>query len=159
MSDEAVAAPPAMWGHVEKVYLAMKDTAIPEQLPGDDELVVPVWTGYTTRLFQELGIAVPYYGRVLKLLYEMGCITQLQRGGGATQSKWALLDEPNLERFVQAVETIEDAPKAPGELEQRIAAHEARLPEGVDIGRALFDLQEQINRKSDWSLGGDSDGD
>ena len=139
-------APPAIWLHVRKVYDAMEaqsamlDVSHPEDTPR-------LYEGFTSHLFQELGIAVPNYGPVLDLLRAMGCITQEKRGGGPSPSVWKLWRKPTLEDFEHAHKTLPQAQikvRKEQHEEQRILDLMRQLG-GVDVPQALVDLQNQIN--------------
>ena len=59
-----------------------------------------VFTGKVTQVFaSDSNLSQPYYGQVKTLLEDMGCIQQIQRGGGGAPSIWALLKEPRLEDY------------------------------------------------------------
>jgi len=134
--------PPAIWTHINKAYDAMESTA-------QDG----VYEGFVTKLLTEdLKIPVPYYGKVLRLLTNMGCIEQLQRGGGTSPSRWRLQTKPTLELFERAAEFTPGAKsatlQAKDEVLNRVSALERRL-DGVDVKQALFDLQKQLNELQD----------
>lgn len=132
--------PPAIWAHLTKAYDAMEEKATDG-----------VYEGFVTKLLTiELSIPVPYYGKVLRLLAAMGCIEQLQRGGGTSPSRWKLHKKPVIEDFNKVVETSPGAAlsssrqQIDGAIDNRVRVLEQRL-EGVDVKQALFDLQKQIN--------------
>jgi hypothetical protein len=106
-----------------------------------------VYQGFTSHLFQELGIAVPNYGPVLDLLREMGCITQERRGGGPSPSVWRLWKKPTLADFELAHKTMPQAQikvRKEQHEEQRITDLQKQLG-GIDVPQALIDLQTQVN--------------
>lgn len=86
-----------------------------------------IYTGYLTKLFKDLCLAVPYYTSVMDALKRMRCVDQLKRGGGAKPSQWALWQPPDRMIFNNAMaQTKLDAAgthKSTKEkiLEQRIA--------------------------------------
>lgn len=146
MVDEPKGTPPAMFYHCQKVYAEMLKTAeaIPnESLEGPDILV---YRGFTTKLFSGLGIAIPYYGKVLSILEDMGCISQLRRGGGTSPSEWALWKEPELAPFTTSLGVI-----APSRNSTRLDRVETQYQElvtaigGLDIPRALYDLGRRLD--------------
>jgi len=143
-------APPAIWLHVQKVYDAMERTSttrVPELDDEDPEFVrEQVYEGFTSHLFQELGIAVPNYGPVLDLLREMGCITQERRGGGPSPSVWRLWKKPTLADFELAHKTMPQAQvkvRKEQHEEQRILDLTKQLG-GVDVPRALTDIVNRL---------------
>jgi hypothetical protein len=84
------------------VYEKMTADSVPEvvQVEGTQRATGFVtWTGHLTSLFQELGLATPYYTHVMQMLKQMGCVEQLKRGGGAALSQWRLVREPSEDAF------------------------------------------------------------
>lgn len=99
MDDLDAIVPPAIYTHCVKVYEAMATEAEDMPLNEEDSERGLVWTGYTTKLFSDLGLAVPYYTQVTRLLKAMDCIRQLRRGGGGSPSQWLLLQEPTVKLY------------------------------------------------------------
>ena len=97
MSDQQVM--PALFHHCETVYRNMYDKSEAHRADGDDGVLIRVWEGFTTHLFVDLNLAVPYFTSVLKALKEMGCLRQLRRGGGNAPSQWELIAEPTAEKY------------------------------------------------------------
>lgn len=91
--------PPAIYNHSVAVYDAMESTAENIQVGKTDEERGIVWTGFTTKLFADLGLSVPYYSQCLKMLKGMDCIRQLRRGGGGSPSQWLLMQRPTAELY------------------------------------------------------------
>jgi hypothetical protein len=109
---------PAMFNHCRIVYGAMYEEAQsywadsgkgdptpvmvadhPEP-PYDGAVQILVWQGFLTKLVNtRLQFSTPYFSHVRNNLIAMGCIKQLQRGGGSSPSRWELLQEPNLDKF------------------------------------------------------------
>lgn len=92
----------AMYDHCVLVYKKMADESTPETIEEGGVRKATgyvVWTGYTTGLFQELGLATPYYTSAMNALRAMGCVEQLKRGGGAAKSQWRLVREPTEEAY------------------------------------------------------------
>jgi hypothetical protein len=92
VSETTVVDEPALLGHCVQVYDAMFERA-------DNTPEGRVFTGALTKLFEELGLGIPYYTQVTRKLKGMDCIRQIQRGGGPKQSRWLLLQEPSVELF------------------------------------------------------------
>jgi hypothetical protein len=153
-TNEDTKAPPAIWFHVQKVYEAMRAKSAVLDMDyaevysdGGIEPTPRLYEGFTSHLFQELGIAVPSYGPVLDLLRAMGCITQERRGGGPSPSIWRLWKKPTLEDFELAFKTmpqVKIAARKEVHEDQRIADLTKALG-GIDVPKALVDLQNQIN--------------
>jgi hypothetical protein len=141
MSTEASA--PAMWDHLKKIYEFMESHS---EETTDNEQSIKVYEGFTTRMFQEASVPVPYYGKILDALTEMGCISQLRRGGGTSPSMWALWKPPEYDAYmvIHRKEPINPKIGKSQVLEQRMDALEARL-QGLDIARALGDFQIQMD--------------
>jgi len=92
---EIESAPPKLFIHCITVFERMRKDAKYEDLGiGDKKRRAPVYEGFTTKLFQSLGLAGPYYTTVMRRLQHMECIKQLSRGGGSAPSRWELLKEP-----------------------------------------------------------------
>lgn len=84
----------ALFGHCVKVYNAMKDDENSQQVNTEEGNTVTLYTGFLTRLFEDLGLSVPYYTDVMGALKRMDCARQMRRGGGTSPSQWILLREP-----------------------------------------------------------------
>lgn len=146
-------APPAIWFHVQKVYEAMDAQSKVVDIEDDGstgayfEAPAIEYEGFTSHLFQELGIAVPQYGPVLDLLRAMGCITQERRGGGPSPSVWRLWKKPTLEDFERAHATMPQAQikvRKEAHEEQRITDLMKQLG-GVDVPKALTDIVNRLH--------------
>lgn len=116
---------PALLDHCSRVYAAMLAESTEEEGPAEEGEGVETyraWEGHTTKIFAELSLAAPYYTAVMKRLKEMGCVEQMQRGGGSARSKWVLIQEPTLELFENALET-----NKPSTLKQRVTSLEKEV--------------------------------
>jgi hypothetical protein len=78
---------PARFDHARRVLAQMVLEAGPDN---------PVWTGNLTALFKNLGLHIPAYTEVRKLLINAGAIRQQKRGGGGSPSQW-IIDKTSLE--------------------------------------------------------------
>jgi len=89
---------PQMYNHCVNVYEAMeKESKVVIEGDGPPRRI---WVGFLTKLINEdLGLAVPYYSAVRNNLKRMGCIDQLQRGGGTHPSTWELIKNPTEDLF------------------------------------------------------------
>jgi hypothetical protein len=84
---------PAVFHHCVEVYEHMESKV---EVESDGS---KVYVGYTTRMFKDLGLAVPLYTSVMNHLKRMDCVRQQFRGGGGTPSRWVLLRAPTQELF------------------------------------------------------------
>jgi hypothetical protein len=110
--------------HSKSVYEAMLKSA--KSAIGDEGTKMLVWKGFTTRLFDEVGLSTPYYTSILGHLKRMGCIKQLQRGGSSTPSQWHLITAPTEELWHDSVARGKPSTKI-AMLEQRVDALNQRL--------------------------------
>jgi hypothetical protein len=83
----------ALFKHACTVYEAMEASS--ETVEGRK-----VWKGHLTKVFTELGLPTPQYTHVMKCLKEMGCVEQIQRGGGIGNSQWQMIRPPEEELFL-----------------------------------------------------------
>lgn len=92
-------APPSIFLHVQTVYAKMMAKAVRERI--DDTQTGMVYSGHLTKLITgpPINLPIPYYTQIRGALIGMGCAQQLKRGGGSSPSRWALFEEPTLERF------------------------------------------------------------
>lgn len=107
-----------------------------ERQKADDGGYMLVYEGFLTGLFGEMKLATPYYTKVLRHMKAMRSIRQLSRGGGAAMSRWELLEEPTLEAFQQAAETLETGRTQPT---SRMSVQEQMI---VDLQNRVDDLEE-----------------
>jgi hypothetical protein len=110
-------APPAQYNHCKTVYSAMEADSHEEKIEGQ---MVRVWIGHSTKLFSELGMPVPYYTSVMHKLQAMQSVIQLHRGGGAGESKWALLNPPTRELFDNSKDRVTGRPTSKDSFNQRM---------------------------------------
>lgn len=95
----AIETLPALFGHTTRVYNAMLDSA------AEGIGTEVVYRGHLTRVFQELGLSVPYYTSVMQALKQMGCVEQIRRGGGGGESEWSLFKPPTPDLFTAKMPT------------------------------------------------------
>ena len=91
-----------IYKHCELVYKTMLEQSNSVDVEG---MEYAVYEGFLTRLFQDLGLAVPYYTQIMNELKRMKCVRQLKRGGGSSPSKWILFDAPTENKFWSAPES------------------------------------------------------
>jgi len=97
----------------------------------------PVYRGYlTTELEEYLGISKSQYGRVTRLLVEMGSIYQVKRGAASVPSEWALVERP----------TIDDYRSSSAALNRRNRISKDHLKQRVsDLSVLIGDLQARMD--------------
>jgi hypothetical protein len=105
---------PALFDHCVEVY---KELCRRAEEQGQSEEDYPTWEGFTTKVFKDLRLSVPYYTAVMNALKKMDCVRQLKRGGGGAPSRWLLLQEPTRELFETAVPIKTLAPTGAGRRE------------------------------------------
>jgi hypothetical protein len=134
----------ALWVHSTRLYAEML-----KESDGVGEVDKPVvWKGHMTKLFVSLNIPLPYYTPVLHLLEEMDCVKQKARGGGARESEWYLIRQPTPELFEKAThKTTTPTPQYQTRIEQLEGQLKdiREMLQGLDIPRAIADLQSQID--------------
>lgn len=114
----------ALFDHCQTVYDEMKTQSREETL-GED--LVTIYEGHTSKLFQQLGLAVPYYTSVLGKLKDMGCIELLRRGGGGAPSRWILYKKPEEKDFVEALTLAKPKRGKTAMLEQQVRDLQRRV--------------------------------
>lgn len=110
-------APPTLFEHVCRVFQAMQQRAVLQKT--DDGQDILVYEGFTTALFNELELSIPYYTKVLRHLKAMSCVKQLRRGGGSAMSRWEVIKEPNFLDYEAAAVQIDR--KLPAVSKQSVA--------------------------------------
>jgi hypothetical protein len=120
MVVEVVDAPPQAFRHCEDVYKAMRKASTIVEEEGQRWLI---WEGRLTKLInEELGLPTPYYTAIRSSLARMGCIRQVQRGGGTSPSKWEIIKAPTLDAYKNAQPEAESKPQGRlAQAEQRIS--------------------------------------
>jgi hypothetical protein len=96
-----------------------------------DTIQGKLWIGYLGALIQPIG----NYSIIITALKEMGCIENVIRGGGSSESTWRLNYPPTVELFskiprkpgANSIKTAKAAIQANAILEQRVAKLERKL--------------------------------
>jgi hypothetical protein len=111
--DEKEYVPPALYHHCVNTYETMlrkaklvhPDNRNDAQTYDQNNLdSMMVYEGPLTQLITgDLHLSVPYYTSITRALKRMGCIRQLRRGGGSSESQWELIQEPDIDAFIEAV--------------------------------------------------------
>lgn len=137
MSADDSEAVPALFEHAYSVYTAMKERAHTEQLHEHEDGEGLVYEGFLTKLVTvELGLAIPYYTSIMRMLKEMQCVTQLRRGGSSAPSRWALHGEPTVDAF----RTVEERLSA--RMQQEKTTPDSQRV--TDLNRRVTVLEEQM---------------
>jgi len=109
-------------------------------------VMVKVWVGHSTKMFLELGLPVPYYTSVMHKLQAMQCLMQLHRGGGAGESKWALLNEPTRELFDNSKDRVTGRPTSKDSFNQRMRDMQSRILEmSADADMKFNEIELRLN--------------
>lgn len=120
--------------HCELVFRTMSEQAKPLEVEG---MEYAVYEGFLTKLFKDLGLAVPYYTQVMGELKRMKCVRQLKRGGGTSPSKWILFEAPTEQQFHAAPESALDI--------MRRANPTAKLQQQInDLARRLNVIEQAL---------------
>ena len=134
--------------HAIAVHERMQSTAVMR----DNVLV---WQGSVSALLKELGIPQGYQTIIVRLLTVTNCLDQIRRGTGTVPSVYALTRTPTVlvEDDWPSIRSIVKSPPDPltaGATPDKLLVQEVRnlaerLPRGVNLGKALIELQSQIN--------------
>lgn len=127
-------AMPALYQHCVTVWEGMTERAEPLEENPD----ILVYEGYTTHLFEELGLSTPYYTKVMNMMKAMDSLRQMSRGGGSAQSQWALIQEPTVELFQEA---MREEGKIVGKKQAKTTMLEQQLG---DLRDRVSDLENQV---------------
>lgn len=113
------------------------------------------WSGSVAEIFRRLKLSQGYYTPIMRLLEHMGCLTQEVKGTKNVKSVYVLLrspgsipeaDWPSINSIVKSsrrgLTTEQPGYKL---LEQEIRSLAERLPPGLDIVKALVELQKQLD--------------
>lgn len=104
-----------------------------------------LWEGKLVALFSSLGISNAHYGKVLKTMYEIGCLQQVRRGARNVSSLIALHGEPT-EAHIKGVVSLDrdlTPPSDSAKLERRVKEIEGRL-QGIDVHKMVQSTDERI---------------
>jgi hypothetical protein len=151
VSDTEAEVTPALFEHAARVYKEMGSRSRTESvatvedpnmhgLQVDPNLQITVYEGHLTRLFSDLGVANPYYTKIIQVLKDMGCLVQIRRGGGVALSKWQLCKEPTEEDF-NAIINRKHRPKG------KTNVLEQRVNDLMKLVSGLQDTQESQERR------------
>lgn len=145
--DEVV--PPALFNHCMAIYQTMREEAtLGDVAPLNDENFEEglIYEGFLTKLFSDVGLAVPYYSKVMRTLKRMGCVVQLRRGGSSTPSRWQLITEPTMETF-EASESVAQHTEHVRESDRK-----SRLEAVEDLVAVTVTRANSADRKADEFL-------
>ena len=94
----------------------------------DEEQTMVVWEGHLTKLItSQLNYSTPFYTSITQGLKRMGCIRQLRRGGGNSESQWEIICEPSEEAFWKAHPKIAPKVGKMPQVEQQVASLATRM--------------------------------
>src|SRR5438552_16082227 len=131
---------PTFFGHAIKVYSMLEREAV--GVVREDGTIVRQWTGFFTHTIKDAGFSSAYYSRIKPLLIELGCVTQVRRGGGTAPTVFILNHPPVVDDFHQ-FETRRHKRVRVVDLAQRLGALEDILI-GWDLKDALRNLDERL---------------
>jgi hypothetical protein len=117
------------------VYAAMyADSQVKTVKISSNEGPLRVYVGFTTYLFEGIGLTISNYTPVMRRLQGMGCVKQLVRGGRGIPSEWVLIEEPTPRSFTRSGQRwLRDRDRIE-ELEQRVDDLEAMLTQKASLG-------------------------
>jgi hypothetical protein len=98
-----------------------------------------IYEGHLTKLFAELGLAVPYYTEVMQDLKKMRCVEQISRGGGKALSKWQLIQSPTEELYSDSKARPIQSGASPTHLTNQQLQQQIR-----DLNRQIQDLSNRV---------------
>lgn len=111
-----------------------------------------VWEGSKTSVFSELNVSVGYYSMVNRMLVDMGCVTQEQRGNSHRGSRLQLHKPPTRDLYDVALDTRASLATLQGderdELAQRVSVLESRMPD-IDLPSFIVSLDERLGALHD----------
>lgn len=117
-----------------------------------------VWSGSVAEIFRQLKLSQGYYTPIMRLLEHMDCLRQERKGTKNVKSVYVLLRSPGAipEAEWPSINSIVKSSRkgltgsAAGYklLEQEIRDLAERFPPGLDLGRALVELQQQLDNLS-----------
>jgi hypothetical protein len=141
---------PTLYRHCQEVYAAMEKEARRQPIVANGETTDMefgmVWEGMTTKLFQRLRLAVPYFSSVTGALKDMGCIQQLRRGGGGSPSQWLIIQAPTEELWnSKNLTEVTKQNRNGGKKKQAITQREKDLNERVtELEAQVKELREVL---------------
>lgn len=133
---------PALYVHCKTVYKEMH-----ERSDTSDSNRPPVYIGFLTQLFSDLGLSVPYYTSVMGALKRMGCVEQTHRGGGGGESEWEILNEPTKEAFLHYEAPVNRRPTRLAQSDQRIRDLTTRVDLLEKLVVALQSRLDHVDRE------------
>lgn len=133
----------AIFRHTIRFYDALAKQATVEE-------GLLVYRGHPTAVAtNDLELPLPYYSKMREILQRIGCVKQIKRGSGKTDSVWVLVRQPLATDF-DGVEPSAEKTDSAFELyklatDAAIANIEARLG-GLNIAQAFIELNDKIDR-------------
>lgn len=137
--DQPLQTLPAVYEHCRAVYTAMVEKAQERSI---DEVPTLVYEGSLTKLFNRLGLSVPYYTSCMTELKRMRCVEQLRRGGGGSPSIWALYGEPTPDVWRSTIHrTVKTKASKTSQIESQVRDLNTRVNKLEVIIRQLIDKE------------------
>lgn len=128
---------PAILGHAQTLYDAMLAESQPYDKGGH------LYTGYLTETFGKTGLATPAYTKCLRLMRQMECVTQIERGARGKQSVWHLRDRPTEALYA---DINPEALNGSNELAKQIAANHSLVMQQIrSLTRRVSSLEGLAN--------------
>lgn len=106
--------------------------------------------GSKTRLYEETRLSMKHYPRLWKLLEEMGCIQQLQRGTAQSPTIIKVVHPPTPQDFERVDGSVVGLtpPDSLDTLRKKVATLEERIPP-INLARTLVSLDDRIAQIED----------
>lgn len=125
---------PAILAHATRLYEEMLAESTPYEQGGH------LYKGFMQETFKRTNLSSPYYSRLTKLLKEMGCITQIQRGArGGKESVWHLRQPPTEDLML---EVDPAAINGANQLAEVVRQNHSILSQRIkDLGRRISSLE------------------
>ena len=147
MGNAPMQTRPALYEHCSTVYDAMLERSRTDSVEGEGE--VKVYEGFSTKLFRELLLAVPYYTSVMDALQKMDCVRQIRRGGGSSPSVWIVLQPPTAELWDAMQAGTLPASTGTTTKRNRIDMLEQQMRDMrsmlIDLGNQMADLRGRLD--------------
>lgn len=134
-------APPPEFERLNRLYDALHDEA--QRTDGG----LRVFEGSKTKLYDETGLSMKYYGDYFRMLEQMECIKETRSGNSVYPTRIELYKAPALDNYLEMLPRFTDLTKREslGTLRKKVATLEERMPP-IDLNRFLMSLDEQLSK-------------
>lgn len=127
--------PVAMLRHMQSFYDLLESKSTTTDEGGT------LYEGHITHDFAELDLPQPYYSKMTQLMQEMGCMTQLQRGGRNVVSRWALHFRPDEELYA----SIDPAASSMDTLREQFRVYTSSQDQKIrTVNKEVSNLRSQV---------------